>query len=222
MPLNIPPGDGLAAYHLRVGNDPEDMILTLGVRPVTAPWTAAHTTRLEAAFRTTVLTQLPSIVLLSKTVVRIRQDGGDDTLFERTPASIAGGVGTGSVMPPNVAYLIRKVTSRGGRRGRGRWYLPGVQEAHVDNDGLLTSTIVGTYNTEFDEYLAALAATGTGSEQPVIPLLLHNNSSTTTRSSSPGSTTVTVTQGALGPLPDIITDMTCEPRVATQRRRLRP
>lgn len=222
MPLNIPAGDGLASYHLRVGTDPEDMILTLGVRPVAGPFDAQHLLRLETAFRTTMLAQLPASMLLSKTVVRVRQDGGDDTLFERAPSAIAGGVGTGAVAPPNVAYLFRKITTRGGRRGRGRWFVPGVQEAHVDADGLLTSGIVATYNTAAAAYLTALAAAAGAGEKPVIPILLHNNSSSTARSTSPGSVTVTVTQGAAGPLPDVITSMTLDARVATQRRRLRP
>lgn len=221
MPLTIPPGDGLAAYHFRLIGDPEEMLVTLGVRPVAGPFAAGHVTRLEAAWRANILPNMSVDISLVRTTASIAQDGGDPLLFERVPVSAAPGTAAGTVLPPNVAVLIRKTTALGGRRGRGRMFLPGMLESFADNAGNVSTSSQGSFNTAFAAYLAALGAAAGGGELPVIPLLLHNNSTTTTRSSGGGSTTVTVTEGAAGPVPTVITGFQCDPKVATQRRRLR-
>lgn len=100
-------------------------------------------------------------------------------------------------------------------------FLPGMLESFADNAGNVSTSSQGSLNTAFASYLTALGAAAAGSEKPVIPLLLHNNSTTTTRSSSGGTTTITVTEGAAGPVPTVVTGFSCDPKVATQRRRLR-
>jgi len=110
------------------------------------------------------------------------------------PANEPGTGGTAGAAAP--AYLIHKVTALGGRAGRGRFFIPGVPEAAVGPGGVLASGVASAVTTAVGELLADLIAVD------LPPVLLHNEG-------SPVST------------PTTITDLTCDPVVATQRRRQR-
>lgn len=121
-------------------------------------------------------------------------------------AEFAAGV-TGTIVadspPPNVAYLIHKVTADGGRAGRGRVYHPGVQESVVNDSGALTQSLIDAFNamlTGFRDDVAAAMLALTGLTSGLV--LLHG-------AGAPIST------------PSPITSLTIDSRVATQRRRLR-
>jgi len=94
---------------------------------------------------------------------------------------------------PSVAWLVTKVTAKGGRSGKGRMYVPGMPEAVCDPGGNLVGTEPADMQAQFDEFLAALGALG------VTPYLLHSDSSD----------------------PDEILSFSVQPLAATQRRRLR-
>ena len=98
--------------------------------------------------------------------------------------------------PPNVAYLLKKITADGGRAGRGRLYVPGVPEAQVDSAGLLTSTVRNGLDAGWEAFAAAFVAEAIGF------VVLHQDG-------SPIST------------PSPITSLVVDNRVATQRQRLR-
>lgn len=103
---------------------------------------------------------------------------------------------TDTAMPPNVAVLVTKDTAAGGRRNRGRFFVPPVypMEGSVDSGGVIGSTqltslrnwYTGTYN-------------GLVSED-MVPCLFHSKAPFT---------------------PTPVTSWTVQPLVATQRRRLR-
>lgn len=111
---------------------------------------------------------------------------------------IGNGAGSGSndLCPPNTAFLIRKVTAAGGRKNRGRAFVPWVQEALCEDSGILTS---GTPAAITDAFTDLSAAVGTALEV-VGPVLFHSNP-------------------VDAPTP--ITSYACQSLVATQRRRLR-
>src|SRR5215207_3150713 len=69
----------------------------------------------------------------------------------------AVGEGTGEALPPSVAIMAEKVTAFGGRRGRGRMYLPGIDEDSVDMGGVVDPANVSGINTALAGFLAALA-----------------------------------------------------------------
>lgn len=103
------------------------------------------------------------------------------------------GVLAGSMVPPNTAFLIRKVTEQGGRQGRGRFFIPGVPEADVDSAGGVLAVRVTALDTIWNTFGTTVALGG-------LPLvLLHSD--------------------ALAPTQ--ITGFATAARVATQRRRLR-
>jgi hypothetical protein len=113
--------------------------------------------------------------------------------------AVTGGT-SGSVFPQNSAYLIHKRTAFGGRPGRGRMYLPGVDEGRADNTGVIPSATQSSFNTALATWLTTLA----GKTNITGMWLLHDD------------------QGAgagLSAYP--ITGLQLDPVIATQRRRLR-
>lgn len=109
-----------------------------------------------------------------------------------TPLSEAGTL-TGEGVQPNTGLLITKNTATGGRKGRGRAYWPGIQDAVIDAYGHVTTSALATFQTKFTAWAVALDAA-------LIPLyLLHADPDT---------------------LPYEVTSLTCQSLVGTQRRRL--
>lgn len=113
-----------------------------------------------------------------------------------SPMSSAGSV-SGAIASPQVAFLIKKDTDLGGRRGRGRMYFPGVGEADVGQTGDVDGTRRGLITAGFEDFRLTLAAAD------LSMVLLHDD----------GLTSV--------PVPTPVTGLSCDARVATQRRRLR-
>jgi hypothetical protein len=109
------------------------------------------------------------------------------------PRTVAG-AGGGNPLPNNCTMLVRKITARGGRQGRGRMYLPMIfgSENQVSPTGAVEPVLVGAYQAIADN-----AFPGANWR------LLHD-------SESAGST-----------VPDQITAFVAQGRIATQRRRMR-
>lgn len=105
---------------------------------------------------------------------------------------LVGDIG-GQPVSPNVAMLVRKNTSLGGRRGRGRMYVPGTPGAGLDNSGEFDAGQVNQWVGEWTDIWAGMTFVG------FTPMLLH--------------------EGALTPTP--INNFVGSTRVATQRRRAR-
>jgi hypothetical protein len=127
-------------------------------------------------------------------VIRLGQDGGPPAVYEAVRARVGTQAITSVVN--NVAVLIRKNTARGGRPGRGRMYLPPfiVDQVSVSSVGLLNTALLAGMQNLATSWLVTSLAT----------VVLHD-------SAAPGGTT-----------PSPILSVTVQPRVATQRRRLRP
>lgn len=95
---------------------------------------------------------------------------------------------------PQSSVLVTKNTAVGGRKGKGRMYLPFGAGTLIDVGGGLNSTFVSNLQGDMNDLRAAHAAAA-------IPMvLLHND---------PGDT------------PNLITSLTVQSLSATQRRRLR-
>lgn len=109
--------------------------------------------------------------------------------------AISGADGSPGVSP-NTAFLIHKVTAFGGRAGRGRLYLPGMDETQVndsgDIDGTLTDAMTGAWEVLRDELESA----------DLRAVLLHGPDSPLS-----GGT--------------VITGFVCDGFAASQRRRMR-
>jgi hypothetical protein len=125
------------------------------------------------------------------TTVTARQQPGDEIGVATYNVT---GRDTGNGSPPQVAVLVRKVTALGGRRNRGRMFLPGVPELWVNEQGLLSANYVTGLQGAFDQFIINMDS------QQTRAYLLH---------SGPGFDPVNITA------------MVVQPLVATQRRRLR-
>lgn len=164
-------------------------------------------TDLNDEFDTTIGTRLDSAVAFGPVVLRVGQDGGENLVVSGT------GSGTGNQTqvsePPNVAALIHKRTARGGRRGRGRMYLPWcLADADVDEAGVVLGATQVLLQTQCTNFLGHLTA-GTGAMTfAAAMVLLHSPSGDDVSSpTTPGD-------------PNTVTTLTVDSLVATQRRRL--
>jgi hypothetical protein len=124
------------------------------------------------------------------------------------PVSFVGsldGEGTivGNVLPSNCALLVAKQTLTGGRRGRGRMFVPWVlPEDNVDDVGIINSGTLSALQTAADDFLEALADPGPSSDATPM-FLLHN-----TEGETPA------------PPPSEVVGLNASNLIATQRRRL--
>lgn len=110
----------------------------------------------------------------------------------------AGGVET-KVEPGNIALLVHKITDRGGKRGRGRFYLPWVvDESGVSEIGMIASASVNDFNVICRDFLVQMGDSAQG-----MPLCLIHGTS------GPGSD-----------FPTRITGLVCDPMIGVQRKRL--
>lgn len=89
------------------------------------------------------------------------------------PVNIPGDQGSDGVNP-QVALLFRKTTALGGRRGRGRMFVPAPPDVMDEVTGLWDGAAITQFQTAADTFLAALNA------DDLIPVLLHSNSLTPT------------------------------------------
>jgi hypothetical protein len=128
----------------------------------------------------------------SHLITRLELRDSGNIVTTSTGAAVTGTGGSPSVSP-QVAYLIEKRTALGGRRNRGRMYLPGPTEGTVDGRGNVTSARVNDLQVAIDGFLADLGAAD------MTMRILHAD----------GGTPTQVTAGVAKAL------------VATQRRRLK-
>ena len=223
MPLTIPAGMGLAAVRMSAAGDAQPMFFTLGVRTSTGPLNQTHARRVFEAFQGNFKGNIGPEVSFTGCTLYVRQDDGSDVVWEYNASPAIAGTATGPALPNNAAWIVEKNTGRGGRRGRGRMFIPGPPEGQVDAAGVINTTYLAGAQTNINSVFAALPAPAVPDlTSPVIPVLFHGPTTTTTRS-APGANprVVTVTTGAAGPAPDDITSFTIDPKVGTQRRRLR-
>ena len=106
----------------------------------------------------------------------------------------AVGTVSGSAAPPNVAVLVQKRSAFGGKRNRGRFYVPGVPDTQMGPTGLLGSTPLGDIQTAADALLDGIESEG----KPMV--ILHSSGSGT---------------------PTPVTSLIVLALLATQRRRIR-
>jgi hypothetical protein len=107
-------------------------------------------------------------------------------------------------LPQNSAHLVRKNTTAGGRRNRGRFYLPGVNEGGVNDVGVLDQSQITATNTALTNFLAECFIPAELFEGMVV---LHSYLAGTPSGEQ------------MAPTP--VASLVCQPVIATQRRRLR-
>lgn len=194
--MPIPVGSCEVWFQYQIVGDNEPMFTHLAYDMVDAPDQAAVDagfTAWQNSWKT--ITTNESVLVGGHVLV------GSDPGTVRWESSLTPVVGTvsGLNVPQNTAFLARKQTTLGGRRNRGRMYIPGVPESWVTGAGVVPIANVATINTALTGLLiggAIHTAFGfLGQAQ-----LLHQSGSQT---------------------PTEVVDLQCQRVVATQRRRLR-
>lgn len=176
------PGSGGPA-NVVTGHDVSGLATSLAVADaITAGWDAA----------TPLVDACTTDVTLATLEIRWQAAAGDAVLISRTLNT--GGGDPAPAIPPQVCYLLQKVTGFAGRKNRGRMYLPGVAEPSVAASGQVT---IGKLTELAALAAAALSNWGTNGADLVI---LHTDPADTPRP---------------------VVEMPPSNRVATQRRRLR-
>lgn len=197
MAIVIPPGFANVALHFVLTGDPEDMLITFGVDSSATPDPNALAFDISAAWASAwPASDMESNWSFLGATTAVGQDGGPPNTGEDHTHDY-GGAGTGTqTLPSNCAFLVKKVTSLGGRANQGRFYLPPAfgQEVDVDALGIISPAAVASLQGNLSDFFANLSPT------PMV--ILHD-------ASSPVMT------------PTAVANLQLQSLIATQRRRLR-
>jgi len=179
-----------------VAGDAEFMYCTLGlfdVNPGRGPQVLANDVGIawDASTFTTAANMLAG--WSAGTVLTTVMTGTGPLSFE-TGTAVAGSAAAGT-LPNNCAILVRKNTNLGGRRNRGRMYLPPAysNESGVNQVGTLDPATVTVYQNLINSLNTELQALD------FLPVVLHSNGGT----------------------PAQISQFLVQPKLATQRTRMR-
>jgi len=159
-------------------------------------------------FATTLGVVLSDQVMIGRCTVKL----GDGTTTPSVGVSAAtpqpGETDTGTLPSPNIACLLKKITSLAGRANRGRMYLPwAFGEAGISDTGLLTGDQVDLVQAAATDFIDQLA---TGD----IPMVICNR--TIDDNPTPPPATY-ISAYETGP---VVTQFQLEAYAATQRRRM--
>lgn len=160
MAITIPDGYGEVALTLRNENSARLEAITFGMQ------VDVDTVQTNDLWSSTIHAFAEAI--LQDATSSIHCSGGTVTFFNgaghtgSVPFSIAqvDGAASGDTMTPNVAYLYQKQSIVLGRSGRGRFFLPGVSESHVDGGGNVDPTFLTAQRNHATSALAGLADAG--------------------------------------------------------------
>jgi len=110
-------------------------------------------------------------VVMQSVTVRIGQASGEPVVG--VDATAHPGSLSISSLPPNCALLVHKVTAAGGRRGRGRFFIPWTTDKESVNEaGILETGSVDSRRNTLATWLTALSTNG------VPMVLLHGEGKT--------------------------------------------
>jgi hypothetical protein len=197
MGVIIPDGFGQVSYHTMTDFDSEEMVWTCGLDFSVVPDPQDALDDLEAAWGANIQSLTSSVT----TLVRIKLKYGPTSTGPSYEQLVGvGGTNGGALPPPNVAVLVSKQTALGGRKGRGRVYLPGISSvsAGLDSGGNIDATRQNAVTAAMEGWRGDVTAgTASGGFPPV---LLHSDNTG----------------------PSTITAFAASNKLATQRRRLRP
>lgn len=165
----VPTGFVQFNFHLQLIGDPEDMICTV----------AAHTDAVTTSARQAVcnemfdnwadnlLPQQCNAYSLTHVEGLFGAAGGNVEVLSTRTTSVGGRAA--NALPQNCAVLIRKLAALGGRRNRGRFYVPGVDDTDILSNGALDPTRRTAWQTAANNfYLGFDSALDVG-----LPVVLH-------------------------------------------------
>lgn len=153
MSLRIPLGSFETILHFSAPGQDGDIITSFGWSG--EPDEGSEFLAIEAAMNG-IMGNINNHVTLTSIDVVVGSTNPVDRVFS-IPSGVGGGAG-GAMVPINNAFLVQKLTPFGGRRNRGRAYLPGVSEAAVDDAGQLDSGIADGLQANIDTMASDMLA----------------------------------------------------------------
>lgn len=160
MGVVIPVGFGQAKVRWSLAGDPEEQIITFGFDMLAgqAPSTSAsqiHAANVAAGLTTGAGMQAGWTY---QGVDTTWMDASGPIGYRHQAATAGTNAGTG--LPSNCAIVVQKFTALGGRRNRGRVFLPAcyAYEGSIDQLGLLTSGQQAALQGLMSGWIGALAA----------------------------------------------------------------
>jgi hypothetical protein len=199
MTLQIPAGFAQVAIVLRMPGDQDPWNVTWGISVSPTADKDAVAAKMGAAWASSFLPFMSDDVDMINVKVAFGTGVEGESLLVESPTLDSGGSG-GAYLPQNCALLVKKATSRGGRHGKGRFFVPAfLPEGQVDNVGNISDGVLANGVTASSALRTALADdAGPADETPMF--LLHNED---------------------GGDPNEVTALSIDRVISTQRRRLR-
>lgn len=149
--------EGYAQVNMRFTGTslPTGAEITFGVQPV-APVITVEDIE-DVVFDSWVTAGISANLVntVSLTSILVKAGPNATGAFIEVPHALPGGVASPCV-PANSSALVTKVTPFGGRAGRGRFYLPGIQENGVAEDGRMDGTLTANIQADMTTFLEAL------------------------------------------------------------------
>lgn len=211
MPFVIPAGFAHVAVEMRMTGDPQPWYCTFGVDlPIGINSPLDQANGIHYAWTITLGSLQSSLMTINTVVLKIGQTDGPPTMAYSDRGAFTGAAAH-NMLPQNCALLVDKLTALGGRRNRGRMYVPGIlQEGHVDHIGGIDTnhyteltTAVNTFFLYISEGIEAGTDPLVEPEVDATPMvILHHD---------------TVTP--IAPTP--VTSLRVQQVISTQRKRLR-
>lgn len=195
MGLIVPDGYAHVAVEMVLAGLSRPAYVTFGVSNTAA--TQAGINAVFDAFTDSLSARMDTSVTMRAAIGAFGTTSGEPLSLRSSLAAVAGGAALTS-LPANCALLIHKFTGRGGRRGRGRMFIPwGVDEGTCDEAGVIQASAITAWNTALETWRGRQVSEGS-------PLcVLHNSEG----NSAPGG-------------PDDVSALVASPIISTQRRRV--
>lgn len=173
MTLIVPPGFGSAAFVLTSTTGTPPIVTTLGVDLSAYGGdfvTAANV--LFGLYEGFILPETDTSLTLDHVNLTIGDDGPSGSVDSSNAPAPGERSGTGP--PVSMSAIVRKVTNDVGRRGRGRWFIPGLlTTTNVDENGIIDSG----RRTQIDNVTNLMRAemeSAVSIPFPLPPVLLHS------------------------------------------------
>lgn len=206
MALIVPPGFSDIAIELRASGDPDPWYVTFGVDSSDAAGDLVVIGDVCNSAWTAVMQQISPIVSFTGCKVTVGQDGPFPIRgFVPQAGGPTAGASNVDKLPSNCALLVRKTSAEGGRRGKGRFYVPGlVSDNQCDNLGVIAGASLTVWQELFSDFFDFLTDTTVGPPASLPMVVLHDSLGVT----PPGD-------------PTPVTGLQVDGVIATQRRRMR-
>lgn len=197
MALVIPVGYGQVTIPFKHASLVRSAVVTFGVDMPAALTGSQVADQIADRTQTAIAATVDSQVTVGP--VEISEGAGAEGNIAWVGSTTWVGTRASDSQPPNCALIARKVTGVGGRRGRGRMFLPWcIAETAVDEVGVINPANVITINGLLEDWLERLGL----ETNPSPMVLLH----------ATGNTPV--------PAPSPVTSLSLDTRIGNQRDRL--